>query len=311
MTMPDNATVFGWVGLGRMGEAMCRRLLEAGHQVRIWNRTRDKAASLVDLGATLVDDPVDLAECEIVFSMLAHGAALDAVMSGDAGLLTGESGPEILVDCSTISVEESARLRALAASVGTRFLAAPVSGNPRVVAAGGLMFVVSGPEDAYDEAEAAMEHIGDSTYVGEGEVARSVKIAHNLYLAVVTQSLAEVTILCQKLGVKRSAFLEFLNKSAMGSVFSGYKSPAFVNLDFHPTFTTKLLKKDLELGLAASREVGATLPTVAVTHQLVQALIGGGHGDDDFAALILQQAAMAGLSLEPENVEVDDGLGGS
>jgi 3-hydroxyisobutyrate dehydrogenase-like beta-hydroxyacid dehydrogenase len=136
-----------------------------------------------------------------------------------------------------------------------------------------------------------------------------VKIAHNLYLAVVTQSLAEVTVLCQKLGVPRSAFLEFLNKSAMGSTFSGYKTPAFVNLDFHPTFTTELLKKDLELGLAASREVGVTLPTVALTHQLVQGLIGKGHGQSDFAALIEQQAAMAGMTLEPENVEVDDGFG--
>jgi 3-hydroxyisobutyrate dehydrogenase len=263
----------------------------------------------VDLEAVVVDEPVDLAGCEIVFSMLAHGAALEAVMSGTGGLLTGDSGPSILVDSSTVSVSESEQLRIAAESVGTRLLAAPVSGNPKVVAAGGLMFVVSGPEDAYRNAEAAMKTIGDSTYVGEGEVARSVKIAHNLYLAVVTQSLAEVTILCEKLGVRRSAFLDFLNKSAMGSTFSGYKAPAFVNLDFHPTFTTTLLKKDLELGLAASRDAGVTLPTVALTHQLVQGLIGRGRGDDDFAALIEQQAALAGMALEPENVEVDDGLG--
>jgi 3-hydroxyisobutyrate dehydrogenase len=307
--MASNGITYGWLGLGRMGEAMCRRLLDSGHQVRIWNRTPEKAQTLVDLEAVVVDEPVDLAGCEIVFSMLAHGAALEAVMSGTGGLLTGDSGPSILVDSSTVSVSESEQLRLAAESVGTRLLAAPVSGNPKVVAAGGLMFVVSGPEDAYRNAEAAMKTIGDSTYVGEGEVARSVKIAHNLYLAVVTQSLAEVTILCEKLGVRRSAFLDFLNKSAMGSTFSGYKAPAFVNLDFHPTFTTTLLKKDLELGLAASRDAGVTLPTVALTHQLVQGLIGRGRGDDDFAALIEQQAALAGMALEPENVEVDDGLG--
>jgi 3-hydroxyisobutyrate dehydrogenase-like beta-hydroxyacid dehydrogenase len=292
-----------------MGESMSTRLVDAGLDLKVWNRTAERAQALVDEGAVLVDTPLDLAGCDVVFSMLAHGAALHTVMNGDGGLLTGESGPDILIDCSTVSVEDSATLRESAEAVGTRFLAAPVSGNPRVVAAGGLNFVVSGPEEAYETARFVMSHIGDSTYVGEGEVSRNVKIAHNLYLAVVTQSLAEVTVLCQKLGVPRSAFLEFLNKSAMGSTFSGYKTPAFVNLDFHPTFTTELLKKDLELGLAASREVGVTLPTVALTHQLVQGLIGKGHGQSDFAALIEQQAAMAGMTLEPENVEVDDGFG--
>lgn len=308
--MTAAASTYGWVGLGRMGEAMCGRLIDGGAEVRVWNRTRDKARDLLERGATLVDEPADLGECEIVFSMLAHGSALESVMTGEGGLLTCDSGPDILIDCSTIAVDESAELRRTAESKGVSLLAAPVSGNPRVVEAGGLNFVVSGPEDAFTRARPVMALIGESTYVGEGEVARSVKIAHNLYLAVVTQSLAEVTILCQKLGVKRSAFLEFLNKSAMGSTFTGYKAPAFVNLDFHPTFTTRLLKKDLELGLAASRDVEATLPTVALTHQLVQSLIGMGRGDDDFAALIEQQAAMAGIALEPEDVEVDDGLGG-
>lgn len=289
---------------------MCERLLTAGTGVQIWNRTPSKAQPLVDLGATMVQRPAELAECDVVFSMLAHGSALDAVMTGDGGLLTGDHGPGVLVDASTISVEESASLRDAAELVGTEFLAAPVSGNPKVVSAGQMIFVVSGPEGAYRTARGLMDHIGASTYVGEGEVSRNVKIAHNVYLAVVTQALAEVTILCEKLGVSRSDFLDFLNKSAMGSTFSGYKTPAFVNLDFKPTFTSRLLKKDLELGLAAARESEVTLPTVAVTHQLVQGLIGNGYGDVDFAALIAQQAAMAGIIIEPENVEVDDGLGG-
>jgi 3-hydroxyisobutyrate dehydrogenase-like beta-hydroxyacid dehydrogenase len=178
-----------------------------------------------------------------------------------------------------------------------------------VVAVGKLMFVVSGPRTAFETVSPLLDRIGAATYVGEGEVSRSVKIAHNLYLAVVTQALAEVTVLCEKLGVRRVDFLDFLNRSAMGSTFSGYKAPAFVNLDFKPTFTSRLLKKDLELGLEAAREAEVTLPTVALTHQLVQALIGSGYGDVDFAALIAQQGAMAGMELEPEDVEVDDGLG--
>lgn len=299
----------GWIGAGRMGQAMCQRLLSAGVDVRVWNRTKEKAQPLVEKGATLVDSATDLASCDVVFSMLAHGAALEAVMKGGGGLLSGESGPRVLVECSTISVEESTALREEAEAKGTYFLAAPVSGNPGVVTAGRMMFAVSGPEKAFREVQEVLEHIGSATYVGEGEVSRNVKIAHNLYLAVVTQALAEVIILCESLGVKRADFLDFLNRSVLGSVFSGYKTPAFVNLDLHPTFTTRLLKKDLELGLAAARESAVTLPTVAVTHQLVQALIGIGHGDDDFAALILQQAAAAGMKLESENADVTDGLG--
>ncbi|HEX6222703.1 MAG TPA: NAD(P)-dependent oxidoreductase [Acidimicrobiia bacterium] len=298
----------GWLGMGRMGQAMCERLLAAGVPVEVWNRTKEKAQPVVDQGATLVDRAADLVTCDVVFSMLAHGAALDSVINGEGGLLSGESGPGVMVECSTISVEESASLRARAAAKGAEFLAAPVSGNPRVVTAGRMMFAVSGSEEAFARVDGLLEHIGSATYVGEGEVSRNVKIAHNLYLAVVTQALAEVTILCERLGVKRADFLDFLNRSVLGSTFSGYKTPAFVNLDLDPTFTTRLLKKDLELGLAAARESEVTLPTVAVTHQLVQGLIGGGHGDDDFAALIVQQAAMAGMELESENAAVTDGL---
>lgn len=299
----------GWAGLGRMGLEMCRRLIEGGVDVRVWNRTAEKAQPVLDLGATLVETPADLADCDLVFSMLAHGAALEAVMTGDGGLLTVDSGPGVVVDSSTVSAEESSKVRERATSIGTSFLAAPVSGNPKVVASGGLMFAVSGDESVYDRIKEVMDHIGASTYVGEGEVSREVKIAHNLYLAVVTQALAEVTILCERLGVPRHAFLDFLNNSAMGSTFSKYKAPSFVNLDFKPTFTSKLLKKDLELGLAAARDTEVTLPTVALTHQLVQGVIGNGYGDVDFAALIAQQAALAGLDIEPEDVEVDDGLG--
>lgn len=303
-----NEATVGWLGLGRMGQVMCGRLLDAGVGVQVWNRTPDKTRSVLDGGATQVDSAGDLASCDVVFSMLAHGAAVESVMSGEDGLFSGGSGPGVLVDSSTISVDESARLRESASAQGTRFLAAPVSGNPRVVEAGKLIFAVSGPEDAFAEVRHLLEHIGSATYVGEGEVSRNVKIAHNLYLAVVTQVLAEVAVLCERLGIARSVFLDFLNRSVLGSDFSSYKTPAMVNLDFHPTFTSRLLKKDLELGLAAARSADVTLPTVAITHQLVQGLIGSGHGEDDFAALILQQAAMAGMQLESENLDVDDGL---
>ena len=145
--------------------------------------------------------------------------------------------------------------------------------------------------------------------MGEGELARIVKICHNVFLGVVTQSLAEITVLAQKAGVPRHAFLEFMNQSVMGSVFSRYKSPAFVNLDFKVTFTPKLLRKDLDLGLDAAKDFEVPMPLASITRDLVQTLIGHGMDEEDFAKLIVLQAQASGLDLQPENVPVDDGLG--
>jgi 3-hydroxyisobutyrate dehydrogenase-like beta-hydroxyacid dehydrogenase len=147
------------------------------------------------------------------------------------------------------------------------------------------------------------------TYVGEGDSARLVKICHNLFLGVVTQSMAEITVLAEKGGVPRAAFLEFLNNSVMGSVFTRYKTPAFVHLDYTPTFTPVLLRKDFDLGLAAARELDVPMPIAAATAQLVQASVSSGRTSEDFAVLLDQQAASSGIALKPEDTPVDDGLG--
>src|SRR5262249_10250303 len=164
------------------------------------------------------------------------------------------------------------------------------------VRAGRLSFAVSGPPEAFAATEPLLRLIAASvTYVGEGEVARLVKLAHNVLLGVVAQSLAEVTVLAERGGVARSTLLEVLNGSVLGSVFTRYKSPALVQLDFTPTFTTRLLRKDLELGLAAARELGASMPVASATAQAIQAAIGRGHGEQDFAALLIEQARDAGV----------------
>ncbi|MDQ1514329.1 MAG: hypothetical protein QOE80_159 [Actinomycetota bacterium] len=304
-------TRIGWIGAGRMGAALATRLLEAGFDVAVYNRTRAKAETLVEHGATVVDRPVELADRDVVFSMVSASADLLAVTSGEDGLLTADTGPGVLVDSSTVSAEASAQVRADAAKVGTEFLAAPVSGNPKVVGAGKLTLAVSGPRPVFDDVASLLGVLGRGvTYVGEGEVARLVKICHNVFLGVVTQSLAEITVLAEKGGASRAAFLEFLNNSVLGSEFSRYKTPALVNLDFAPTFTMPLLRKDFDLGLAAARELEAPMPVASTTAQIVAAAVGAGHRDNDFAELILEQARRAGLELRPENVEVDDGLNG-
>ena len=178
-----------------------------------------------------------------------------------------------------------------------------------MVKAGRLTVAASGPYDAYLSVEHLLAGFGQSvTYVGEGDLARLVKLAHNVFLGVVTQSLAEVTVLAERGGISRAAFLAFMNDSVLGSVFTRYKSPAFVNLDLTPTFTSVLLQKDFELGLAAARDLHVPLPVAALAHQLVADAVGRGHGDEDFAALLVEQGRSAGLELRPENVEVPDGL---
>jgi 3-hydroxyisobutyrate dehydrogenase-like beta-hydroxyacid dehydrogenase len=305
-------TRIGWIGAGRMGSALVARLLQAGFDVAVYNRTRAKAEALVEHGATVVDRSVELADRDVVFSMVSASADLLAVTSGPDGLLTGCTGPGVLVDSSTVSPEASAQVRTDAAKVGTEYLAAPVSGNPKVVGAGKLTLAVSGPRPAFEEVAPLLEALGRGvTYVGEGEVARLVKICHNVFLGVVTQSLAEVTVLAEKGGSSRAAFLEFLNNSVLGSEFSRYKTPALVNLDFTPTFTMPLLRKDLDLGLAAARELEAPMPVASTTAQIVAVAVGAGHRDNDFAELIVEQARRAGLELWPENAEVDDGLKGA
>ncbi len=308
MTLSDNPSV-GWVGTGRMGHAMADRLLLAGRPVHVWNRTRAKAEDLAEHGAVVVDSVADLAALDVVFTMVSADADLEHVVLGDQGILRQERSPQVLVDSSTVSASTSSRIRAEAAKRGVAFLAAPVSGNAKVVKAGKLSIAVSGPEDAYAEVLPLLHDIGRVvTRVGDDEQARLVKLAHNIFLGVVTQSLSEIVVLAERGGVPRSAFMEFLNGSVMGSVFTGYKAPAVVNLDLTPTFTSELLRKDFDYGLAVGRELGVPLPVAALTHHLVQASIGRGHGDEDFVALLVEQARSAGYELEAENISVPDGL---
>ena len=302
----------GWIGTGRMGFPLAARLLKNGCDLAAYNRTRAKAEPLASLGAQIVGAPSELADREIVFTMVGGSQDLLDVVTGPSGLLSHAGrAPKILIDCSTVSQEASAQVRASAVAAGCALLAAPVSGNPKVVKAGRLSFVVSGTHEAYEQALPYLESLGEGvSYVGEGELARIVKVCHNVFLGVVTQSLAEITVLAQKAGVPRHAVLDFINKSVLGSTFTRYKTPAFVNLDFAPTFTPTLLRKDLDLGLAAAHQLDVPMPLAAMVREIVQSLIGNGYVDCDFAALLALEAKAARLTLQPENLPINDGLDG-
>ena len=300
----------GWIGAGRMGAAMARRLAVAGEDVTVWNRTRSKAEALADAGCRVADTIADLRGLDVVFTMVSAPADLVQVMTGDGGLLEDPGHvPGAVVDCSTVDDETSVRVRAACAERGVALLAAPVSGNAKVVKAGMLTLVVSGPEETWLKVAPLLDHLGQgATYVGDGDVARLAKICHNVMLGVVTQCLAEITVLAQKGGRSRAAFLDFLNKSVMGSTFTRYKSPALVHLDYTPTFTPVLLRKDFDLGFAAAHDLDVPMPVAAAAAAAVQAGVSSGRVDEDFAILLDLQAHNSGLELKPEDVEVDDGL---
>ena len=301
----------GWVGAGRMGAALAARLLTAEHDVAVYNRTRSKAEALIEAGATVVDSPAELADRDVVFTMVASPDDFKEVVLGPQGVLASDTVPPVIVDMTTVSPDASTEVRAQAELRGTALVAAPVSGNAKVVKAGRLTIVVSGPEEAYNEVQPLLATLGAGvTYVGEGELARLAKICHNLMLGVVSQSMAEIVVLAEKGGMSRAAFLEFLNNSVMGSTFTRYKTPAYVNLDFTPTFTPQLLRKDFDLGMGAARELDVPMPVAAATQQVVQALIGAGYEDIDFAALLELQARQSDLELVSEDTPVPDGLDG-
>ncbi|HYG94943.1 MAG TPA: NAD(P)-dependent oxidoreductase [Nocardioides sp.] len=308
---PGTLTI-GWIGAGRMGAAMASRLAKAGEDVTVWNRTRSKAEALTEVGCKVADTIADLRGHDVVFTMVSTPADLEQVLVGEGGLLSDpDNVPKVVVDCSTVSTESSAAMRAACSERGVDFLASPVSGNGKVVRSGGLSLVVSGPERTWLEVAPLLAHLGKgATYVGEGDLARLAKICHNLMLGVVTQNLAEITVLAEKGGIPRAAFLEFLNNSVMGSVFTRYKSPAFVNLDFTPTFTPILLRKDFDLGFAAAHDLDVPMPVAAATAAAVQASVSSGRVEEDFAILLELQAQSSGITLTPEDVAVDDGLGG-
>jgi 3-hydroxyisobutyrate dehydrogenase len=316
--MPDKALKIGWIGMGRMGFPMAERLLKAGYDVAIWNRTRAKAEPLAASGGRIVDRPADLAHVDVLFSIVSTGADLDEVYFGPNGVASANAMPGICVDCSTIAVEESTAIRERLWERSASFIRCPVSGNAKVIKAGKLSAVASGPEAAFRTVEPMVTVFAPRgvSYVGEGELARICKIAHNVMLGVVIENLIEITLLTNKLGVPRHAFLAFLNNGVMGSMFTAYKSPALVNLDWATTFTPELLRKDLDLGLALARENDVPMPVTAATREMLQGHFGvaklqadpEAYLAQDFAALMETMALAAGMKLTSEEQAVPSGL---
>jgi 3-hydroxyisobutyrate dehydrogenase-like beta-hydroxyacid dehydrogenase len=280
----DQRQLVGLIGLGNMGAAVGERLLDTGYDLVVHNRSREKTAAFANRGAEIADTPANLAAAvDIVFTSLSDDAALEAV--GEAVAAAARPGT-VLVDLSTVSPPASARVAALAERASLAYLRAPVSGNPAVVRAGNVSFIVSGPREALEQVDPLLRKIGRAVlYVGDGEQARVVKLAINLVIGGLAQLMAEALVLGEASGVSRVALLETMGESAAGAPFVKYKTEPLLRDDYSATFTTRLMEKDLDLVLGAAEDAGVRLPLTEEIKSLVRSAIDAGYGDDDFMAL--------------------------
>jgi len=292
----DPRLAVGLIGLGNMGAAVAERLLAAGYPLLVCNRTPAKAGPLVALGATAAESPAALArEVDVVLTSLADDDALTAVASEVAA--SARPGA-VLVDLSTVSPEASARVAARAAEASVAYVRAPVSGNPSVVRAGNLSFIVSGDDAAITRVEPVLRAIGSTVHrVGEAEEARIVKLAVNLMVGGLAQLMSEALVLAEAGGVSRGDLLHVMGASAAGAPFVKYKTEPLLRDDYSATFTTALMEKDVDLILDAAEHGGVDLPVTRELKALLRSAIDSGYGDDDFMALYLNlRDAQQGVS---------------
>jgi 3-hydroxyisobutyrate dehydrogenase-like beta-hydroxyacid dehydrogenase len=291
---PDPRLAVGLIGLGNMGTAIAERLLEAGYELVVSNRTREKADELGARGAVVSTTPEDLVEqVDVVLTSLADDEAFESVATK---VIAAARPGTVLVDMSTVSPAVSERVASLAEGGSVAYLRAPVSGNPSVVRAGNLSFIVSGPHETFERVEPVIRAIGPTVHhVGEGEHARVVKLAINLMIAVLAQAMSEALVLGEAAGVSRAALLDVLGSSAAGAPFVKYKTEPLLRDDFTATFTTALMEKDIDLVLEAAEDAGVKLPLAGEMKTQLRAAIDGGYAEDDFIALYLHLRSATGV----------------
>lgn len=272
---------------------MAERLLDAGYELVVYNRTPEKARALTERGAAVAETAAELVEqVDVVLTSLANDEAFEDVA---ARVVASARPGTVLVDTSTVSPAVSAGVASLAEAAAVRYLRAPVSGNPAVVRAGNLSFIVSGEGETLVYVEPVLRAIGPTIHlVGEAEQARVVKLAINLMIAGLAQLMSEALVLGEAAGVSRASLLEVMGSSAAGAPFVRYKTEPLLRDDFSATFTTALMEKDVDLVLAVAEEAGVELPLAGELKALLRSAIEAGYADDDFISLFAHLRSASG-----------------
>ncbi len=288
----------GFVGLGVMGSRMVNRLLNAGHTVTGYNRTRSKAQWLLDAGMHWGETPRAVAEvADVVFSMVTDTTALRAVIAGPDGLVAGLGPGKIYVDMSTVSPGESRELAARVAAKGAHMLDAPVSGSVSTLEQGKLSIMVGGDRTVFETIKPILENIGPKvTHVGGNGQAVSMKIATNVSVAVQMLAFSEGVLLAEKSGIPRKTAVEVLLNSVIASPMLSYRGPFVLEMPGEAWFNAHMMQKDLLLALEMGRQLGVPLPATAVTNEVLTAARAMRLGDQDFAVVVEVLARLSGLN---------------
>jgi 3-hydroxyisobutyrate dehydrogenase-like beta-hydroxyacid dehydrogenase len=287
----------GFVGLGVMGSEMVVRLLDKGHTVTGYNRTRSKAERLIKKGMKWADSPRAVcAAADVTFSMVTNEKALGAVMDGPDGILSALSPGKFLIDMSTVSPGYSRSLGTRVREKGADLIDAPVSGSVITLQEGKLSVMVGGRKETFDRLKPILDDLGPKvTYVGDSGLALSMKIATNLSLAVQMMAFAEGVLLAEKSGIRREVAVDVLVHSAIASPMVKYRGPFVLKLPDEAWFDCNMMQKDLMLALDMGRALDVPLPTTAVSNEFLTAARGMGLAKEDFAVVFQVLAQMSGV----------------
>jgi 3-hydroxyisobutyrate dehydrogenase-like beta-hydroxyacid dehydrogenase len=287
----------GYIGLGVMGGRMAKRLLDAGHKVTGYNRTKSKAKWLIEAGMDWADTPGAVVEAaDVIFSMVTNTKAVLAVTGGPDGVLAKLEPGKIYIDMSTVSPAMSRELAAKVSDKGAHMLDAPVSGSVETLEMGRLSVMVAGDEAVFEQVKPILLDIGPkATHVGENGLAVTMKIATNLSLAVQMLAFSEGVLLAEKSGIKRETAVEVLVNSVIASPMVKYRGPFVLGMPDEAWFNVNMMQKDLNLAQELGQQLDVPLPTTAATNEFLTAARGMGLTGEDFAIIFKVLASMSGL----------------
>ena len=287
----------GWIGLGNMGNPMCKNLIKAGHDVTVWNRTKSKASDALDMGAKWADTPQAVAEAsDYIFTMVSNGRILKDIIFREHGIIKGMKSGKVMTDMSTVSPDESIEVSSAVEAAGGKFLCCPVTGSVIPAAKGTLGLLVSGDKALFEEVKPMLESLGRNMYwMGEKAEARAMKIALNTMVGNTTQLLAEAVTLAEKAGIPVEKCMEVIAGSAVGNLIVDSKVDVINTGRYDAAFSVDMMLKDFDLALDAAKAYKSSLPVTALTRRFYEESSAKGRGGEDYAVLVKRMEENVGI----------------
>ena len=278
----------GIIGTGFLGEAVAKRLLDTGHKVIVYNRTRNKTESLKNLGAIVADTPKDLAhDCDLIITIVKDANAVESVSFDKNGIIDGKHEGLTVADMSTIDPISSKKIAKKFLENGISMIDTPVMGGPNLAEKGELVVMVGGKKETYEKYKQVFDHIGNKTfYLGESGSGHTMKLAMNLQISILALALSEGITLTRRAGLDPRLFLDILNSTYFKTGMSVLKGPKMVNGNFEPSFTLKMMKKDLDTINNTAKELGTTLPMTTLANEIYQNATANGLGELDYTGIL-------------------------